>query len=118
MKEDVIHKEVLAWIRAVSPSTLVFHTPNGMNSSPATWKRMEALGAMPGIADLCLVCAAPGPAVAFLEVKGPKGRVSPAQVNFRHLVEGMGIPYAIVRSIDDARAAFKAWMVPTREALT
>ena len=118
MTEGEIHKSVLAWIRAVSPSTLVYHCPNGFNASGREWRRMQALGALEGVADLTLACAAPGPCLAYLEVKAPDGELTPAQIQFRALVEGMGIPYAIVRSIDDARAAFKAWLVPTREALT
>jgi hypothetical protein len=43
--------------------------------------------------------------VLFLELKAPKGRLSPAQAAFRDAVQAQGFGWALVRSLDDALGA-------------
>jgi len=63
----------------------------------------------PGAADL--VGMYRGRAV-FVEIKTPTGRQSPEQRTFQQLVERKGGTYAILRSVDDARA----WLSTLRTA--
>lgn len=45
-----------------------------------------------------------GTVVGYLEVKTQKGRQSDRQVHFQEMCEKRGIPYAVVRSVDDVKA--------------
>lgn len=49
----------------------------------------------------------------FVEVKTPIGKLSPAQKQFRDLVEGKGATYVVLRSVDDARA----WILQMEKTL-
>lgn len=51
----------------------------------------------------------------FVEIKTPTGRQSPEQKTFEQLVRGKGGIYAIVRSVDEARALLEqlSAQVPT-----
>lgn len=70
-----------------------------------------AMGAFSGFADLVVMV---GRQVLFLEVKTARGRQSEDQLEFQRLVEAMGWPYEIVRSVDDAMDALLRHNVPTR----
>jgi hypothetical protein len=116
VNETPIHKAIVQWIEAVSPSTFFWHTPNSAKRSHAYNNALKAMGMRAGVPDLTIIAEPPGPCLAFLEVKTAKGPLSPGQKEFRLEVEGRGVPYAVVRSVDDVRAAFRAWLVPMREA--
>ena len=50
-----------------------------------------------GVADLLVFT----PALTFIEVKAPGGRLSPDQILFQKLCEGSQTPYIIAYSLDD-----------------
>ena len=52
--------------------------------------------------------------VAFLEVKRPGGKLSPAQEAVHEALGGLGWPVAIVTSPDEALAALEARGAPVR----
>lgn len=68
---------------------------------------MKADGLMVGFADL-VVLGSRG-RVAFLEVKTPEGKLSPAQNMFRKIVEDKGHNYSVVRSHEELPDILKAW---------
>ena len=104
---------MLAWIRRAAPQCLVFHVPNGGLRNRFTAARLKGLGTLAGVSDL-IVLATEG--AFFIEIKPPKGgTLSPEQKAFRDAVRALGFKWAMARSIDDARAAFAAWGIPTRE---
>jgi hypothetical protein len=92
---------------------LVFHPANEGKRSKAEGARLKALGLTPGIPDLCLI--APVGRVFFIEVKTPRGSLSPEQVAIHSWLTAIGVPCAVCRSINDARLALKEWGIPTRE---
>ncbi len=61
-----------------------------------------APGMRGGAADLCLLL--PDGSVAFIEVKAKRGRQSPVQRDFEARCNRIGVPYAVVRSVDEALA--------------
>lgn len=63
-------------------------------------------GLAPGSADFIGVLLPAGRFIA-LEIKSPTGRATPEQVNWLALVRRMGGFAAIVRSVDEARAAIE-----------
>lgn len=53
-----------------------------------------------------------------IEVKTPRGTLSPAQRDMHAALEQAGIPTAVVRSVDDAVRAVLQWGFPTRMTVT
>lgn len=115
--ETQIHIAIVHWIKTVSPSTICFHVPNGGLRSKREAAKLRAMGVLPGVPDLILICDAPGPCLAFLEIKAPGAYLTAEQKSFMDRVYTMGAPHAVVRSIDDVREVFKRWQVPSREAM-
>lgn len=81
---------------------------------------MARAGSPAGVPDIILLRPAaltlpdaaepqPGLAAAFMEVKRPGGRLSPAQLGWRDWCHAVGAPWALVTSIDDANAALTDW---------
>jgi hypothetical protein len=81
--------------------------PNEGKRSAIAGRAMKATGMMPGFPDL-IVMQRPG-RIAFLEVKAPKGRVSPAQERAHELLDRLGFHVAVVRSQDEAVEQLRAW---------
>ena len=72
--------------------------------------KLKAAGMVKGAADLILFDRRFVRRVGFMEVKTEGGRVSPDQIRFGELATCVwGIPYAVVRSIDDARETLAEW---------
>lgn len=115
--ETQIHIAIVYWIKTVSPSTFCFHPANGGLRSKREAAKLRAMGVVAGVFDLVLICEAPGPELAFLEVKAPGETLNPNQKLFRARLDEMGVPYAIVRSIDETREFFRANSIRTREAM-
>lgn len=114
MTEDQIQRSIVDYCRAVLPRHITFAVPNGSRRTMFGRAGNAVAGLMPGIPDLCII--APLGQAYFLEVKSGKGPLSDAQKDVHALFALRGIPYAIVRSIDDVRVAFAAWKLETREA--
>jgi hypothetical protein len=70
---------------------------------------LKKAGMLPGMADLILFDRRVR-RVGFIEVKSKTGTISPAQEAFANLATGTwALPYAVVRSVDDTRAALHEW---------
>jgi VRR-NUC domain len=104
---------IVDWIRTVAPDLLVFHPANGGWRSKAEAARFKWLGVVAGVPDLVLVGR--DGVVRFIEVKADGGSLSRAQRDMRDRLTAMRVPYAVARSIDDVRVAFRAWGIETRE---
>lgn len=111
--EDMVHRTVLTWIRKVAPQCLVFHPANGGSRNRVEAIKLKSLGVVPGVPDLIIF--GPGGKAYCLEVKAEKGTLQPTQKAFRLNLIVLGIPWALVRSVDDAREAFAQWGIETRE---
>jgi hypothetical protein len=112
-REARVQAAIIQWIRAAAPNVLAFHPPNGGWRSKSAAARFRWLGAVAGLPDIVLI--APGGKVFFLEVKAPGGTLNADQRAIRDRLVALGTPPAIVRCIDDARRAFAAWRLETRE---
>lgn len=112
--EDQVHRAVLTWIRKVAPQCLAFHPANGGSRHRLEAIKLKTLGVVAGVPDL--IVFAPGGRAFCLEVKAEKGTLQPTQKAFARQMEDLGIGWALVRSVDDARAAFASWGIATREA--
>ncbi len=115
--EDAVHLAVLAWLRSVLPREAVetlIHVPNGEARHPITGARLKRLGVRPGVEDLQFVWRG---RLHAIEVKPARGRQSASQRERQAALEAAGARYAVVRSIEDARAALREWGVCTREVI-
>ena len=68
-------------------------------------------GALPGLSDFVLIW---GGKVGFIELKAPKGRLSPAQKDFRERCAALGHYWVVIRDLDTLRAVLDAWGIPLR----
>ena len=111
--EEQIQREIIQYISAVIPRSLVFSVPN---AAPRTWGGRASNGVpglMKGAPDLIAVM--PGGRVLFIEVKTPKGSSSDDQFAFSGRCRALGQAYFVARSLDDCRRAFAALGIETRE---
>ena len=105
--EADLQRAVVAALRFALPKdAIIHHCANEVTEAgPRGAKRQAILvgmGVHPGFADLVILCDG---RVLFLELKSLKGRLSPAQAEFRNAVLAQGFGWALVRSVDDALGA-------------
>lgn len=77
----------------------VYHVPNERQSSAQAMGRLISIGLLPGAPDL--VVHVGGGKILYLEVKAPKGRLSENQKRFAARCDRDGVPYHVVRSVED-----------------
>jgi hypothetical protein len=66
--------------------------------------QMVSMGLRPGVADLVVWWPAVGGVeVGYVEVKTETGKQSDRQRRFQERCEEAGVPYMVVRSIDDVK---------------
>mgnify|MGYP001547995774 CR=1 FL=1 len=91
----------------IVPHVVLWATPNGGYRTKAEAGILKAMGAVQGVPDLC--CVLPQGGIGFLELKAPKGKLSPAQIQFRERVEDWGALWAEIRTIEDFERTLRAW---------
>lgn len=71
------------------------------------------MGMIPGAPDFIFTW---NEGCSWLELKSPKGRLSPAQKEFAHWCDRMGVPWGIARSVQEVEDHLMAWGVlkPTK----
>ncbi len=67
---------------------------------------LQGLGAHPGIPDRNIHVNG---RVHYIEFKSPKGKLSEAQEAFKAQCEADGIPYHVIRSLDEAIELVNQW---------
>ena len=117
-REGPIQRQIVSWLRLVLPEAVVHHARNEINKRGRAIQielaRAKGKGAVTGFPDLVVLpWAHVGP--MFFEVKAPGGYPSGAQRDLHERLDGLGYRVAVVRSVDDVRAALAAWGVATRE---
>jgi hypothetical protein len=81
-----LHVTAVAWLRVVLPAgSLVHHSPNEGRHNVQYRRKLATLGMRPGWPDLQIVVPTTHfldgvrPTGVYIELKSPKGRLSPAQ---------------------------------------
>lgn len=112
---DLQRAVVAALYAALPPNAIVQCCANEIRAGGAKGRRDQGLavsmGVYAGFSDLIVIV---GGRVLFLELKAPKGVLSPAQRAFRDRVCAQGFGWALVRSIDDALQALRDHNFPSR----
>jgi hypothetical protein len=103
--EQAIQAAVVEYLRLALPGALVFAVPNqekrpvpGMYAGMTDLVIHDSTGQLPGRAY-----------VGFMEVKSATGKLRPEQEKFRDRCRDAWIPWACVRSVNDAERALVAW---------
>jgi VRR-NUC domain len=111
MKEVDIEKSITQYLRFALPRMAVsFHIPQGgFKLSPYELGMLKRAGYVAGIPDRCILWNGKA---HFLECKGPRGRLSPAQEEMFVRIEDTGCEVAVVRSVDDVESWLLRWGIP------
>ena len=110
-------RQIVAFLRAVLPrGAIVHHSANEVRGAARSHKLAQAIavgmGVHPGFSDLLVLSEG---RILFLEVKSKTGRQSAAQIAFEAAITAQGHAYAVIRSVEDARAALAQHKFTTRE---
>lgn len=106
MSEYQIHKQIyLKVAQLIHGRGIIFHIPNQRsNGSAKEWAALSQMGAIAGMPDLMVIVAGK---VMGIEVKGPTGKLSDAQVRVHAHLEKVGCPVVVCKSADEAVDAVK-----------
>lgn len=116
--EADVQRAIVAWLRVVlPPGSLVHHSAHEVGGGSRWAAQRQAIaqgmGVHAGFPDLVVFSAG---RVLFLEVKAPRGRLSPAQRDTADQLRDQGFSHAVVTSVDAVRAVLAAEGFATREA--
>ena len=112
--ERAFHAVVADYLRASLPAGWRWSTfPAGELRTERTAALLKRLGVQPGWPDI--IVQLPDGRDLHLELKAPKGVLSPDQKAHQAACEAVGAPYVVARTLDDVRAAVRAYGLPTRE---
>ena len=114
ISENALQRQIVDWIRYFAVQVQVVAIPNGARRTVSGRPTNAVPGLTPGVPDLVVIM--PRGECLWIEVKSEKGRVSDAQFAFHTLLHGLNHRVAIVRSLEDVKAAFRAVGIRTREA--
>lgn len=113
--EEYLQKGIIKAISALAPNVFVAHIPNGGKRGIREAKRLKDAGVKAGVPDLMLVLS--NGRVGFMEVKAPKGRLSPEQDAFGNMCALRGTHWAVIRDINEVKVTLEAWgELPVRAA--
>ena len=114
LSEAEIQENVRTYLTAIGIDSI--HFANGAvlaGDKVARAKQVNKLkraGMVKGAADLILFDRRFVRRVGFFEIKREGGRVSADQIHFAEVSTGVwGLPYAVVRSIEDAKETLAEW---------
>jgi hypothetical protein len=114
--EDKICMEFVQFIVGASLEgklkALWFHPANEVSSGTNYMygQYLKKLGKMKGIPDFVF---GSGKGMAFIEMKSPKGKMTPEQEFIQRWAFSVGIPYCLARSVDEAKNALYQWGILT-----
>src|SRR5690242_18814977 len=107
VSEHELQVGIVELLRRKYRRLLVYAVPNGGHRGLSEAVRLKAEGVTSGIPDLALVL--PSGRAAFLEVKTQSGRLRPDQEAFGAWARANGVPWAVVRNIDETILALDSW---------
>ncbi len=108
MSERQLHLAVADLIRTLRvPRLIAFHPSNEGIRSPRTGAYLKKMMMLPGVPDFVIV--PPGGRCHFLELKFGKGKLSPAQEEFKVAAISCPCPHSVVRTIEEAATVLHTW---------
>ena len=102
--EDRIQADIVKFLRGQGIFTFSIPNEGAGRGGAIRTAQLITMGLFPGVADLCVWWpTSHGTVVGYLEVKTATGRQSERQKHFQEMCENHGIPYAVVRSVEDVK---------------
>lgn len=100
VKEAEIQRQVLGWLEANNYAHWRSYTGPVVRGGGTAAQRLSK-NPTKGFPDICVISKhRPGRLMTF-ELKAAKGRQSPEQVEWQRILGGAGVPYAVVRSLEE-----------------
>jgi hypothetical protein len=117
LSESEIQTAIVIAIRRRCPGVFVAHVPNGGSRHKREAMNLKREGVVAGVPDLLII--GPTGRVGFLEVKRPGGTLSYGQVVFkRQCLEEWNLPWALVRSVEEALSTLESWGAEVKPSRT
>lgn len=114
MKESQIQRAIVGYLNAVLPAQYRVYANANASRRTTTGRAANAVpGLRKGIPDLTI--RGPGGVAYDLEIKAPRGRLTPEQSEWGSWVVSTGGCWACVHSVDEVRVALAHWCIDTRE---
>lgn len=102
--EDRIQAEIVKYLRGKEIFTHSVPNEGAGRANAVRTAQLVTMGLFSGVGDLVVWWnTAGGVRIGYLEVKTATGRQSDRQRHFQDLCESHGIPYHVVRSVEDVR---------------
>lgn len=100
-----LHKAVIKLLQIAGDKEWIWHhSPNGEARDVRTGAKLKAMGVMPGWPDLTLI--SPDGRIHFVEFKTSTNKLSETQEQFQLECIKRGVPYSVVRSMNEAMILF------------
>ena len=112
MNEAALHLAVIDAARLMLRREVIWwHTPNGGFRNAREAGKLRRMGTLAGMPDLLFLRAG---ALCGIELKGPKGRISPAQKATIAALTEAGAQIAVCRDMGEVIAAWRKWNLCAR----
>ena len=109
--EDDIHIAYMEWVRLHSDlAKVTWHTPNQRNCSPQRGNKLRKMGVLSGVPDIFMAIPKGGYSGLFIEMKSPKGNLTPAQKMMLERLNNQGYKAISCRSVDEAITQTKNYL--------
>lgn len=113
-EEQQIQISFMAYIGQCGVDGLfAFHIPNGVKSNPFVGSILKKMGLVAGMPDLFLIHKGH---LFALEIKKPKGRLSPAQIMTIAELRSAGVECAVAFGLDQCIEQLDAWRLTKKYA--
>ena len=112
MTEDAIQITLLEWLRLAHPKAwpLCHHSPNGGARNAITGARLKCMGVRRGFPDLTLWLPRRGFQGLAVELKAPKGRLTPEQAAWLEHMATIGWCAVTCVGFDAAQRQFQEYL--------
>lgn len=108
--EDDLQKAVFTFFKWALPrNAKAWHPPNGGKRSAREAARLAGLGVWAGCPDIHI---AYNSRLYCIELKAPRGVLSPTQLQAIERLGECGVPTVTARSVEDVEAILKRWGIP------
>ena len=107
MKEEALQRQVAEFLdRFLPDGALWFHCPNGGHRNRVVAAKLKAQGVKRGVPDVIILWEG---RAHFIELKAPRGRLTPEQRAFRDNVHAQGCPWFVCWSFQEVADICEAW---------
>lgn len=96
--EELLHRSVAAFLDLALPDNAPYTTIGHGGGGKVRGGRLKAMGLKPGWPDIAIIFTG---RPIFIELKGPKGKLSDAQITMDLRLNGAGAVTAICRSLEE-----------------